>query len=57
MLIFLFIFKLNILAWAHAQNTVDKAKRIDCYPDPNPSQAGCLQRGCNFDGSDWVKFF
>uniref|UniRef100_A0A914CR99 P-type domain-containing protein n=1 Tax=Acrobeloides nanus TaxID=290746 RepID=A0A914CR99_9BILA len=45
--------ELNILTWAYAQNTVDKAKRIDCYPDPNPSQAGCLQRGCNFDGSDW----
>ncbi|VDK17409.1 unnamed protein product [Anisakis simplex] len=31
------------------QFTVDSRHRVDCYPQPNPSNASCLQRKCIWD--------
>lgn len=49
------LFLLGLSSLGQGQDTIDRDKRINCFPDPFSGQAGdCTKRGCIFD-SFWVR--
>jgi hypothetical protein len=45
---------LQLLLLGICGQNVDPHRRIDCYPDPNSSQQGCVNRGCIWDTSSEI---